>query len=73
MARDTEGVLGKKQEKERDVKAEKVAKIEQPGMSVGCYFLLSVISWSWCRTALPSLNKHTGSTCICHERIQDFS
>lgn len=32
MARDTDGVLGKKEEKEReDVKAEKVAKKEQPG------------------------------------------
>lgn len=32
MARDTDGVLGTKKEKERDIKAEKVAKREQPGM-----------------------------------------
>ena len=31
MARDTEGILGKKKEKERDVKAEEVVQKEQPG------------------------------------------
>lgn len=32
MARDTDGALGTTKEKERDIKAEKVAKREQPGM-----------------------------------------
>ena len=32
MARDTDGVLGTKKEKERDIKAEKIPKREQPGM-----------------------------------------
>lgn len=32
MARDTEGILGKKKEKEKDVKAEKVVKKEHIGM-----------------------------------------
>ena len=32
MARDTEGVLGKKEDRERDDKAEKIVKKEQPGM-----------------------------------------
>ena len=32
MARDTDGVLGTKKEKERDIKAEKTPKKEQPGM-----------------------------------------
>ena len=32
MARDTDGVLGSKKEKERDIEAEKVPKREQPGM-----------------------------------------
>lgn len=32
MARDTDGVLGTKKEKERDIKAVKIPKKEQPGM-----------------------------------------
>ena len=32
MARDTEGSLGKKKDKERDTKVEKVVKKERPGM-----------------------------------------
>ena len=32
MARDTDGVLGTKKEKERDIKAEKIPKKEKPGM-----------------------------------------
>lgn len=32
MARDTEGILGKMKEKEKDVKAEKVVKEEHTGM-----------------------------------------
>lgn len=32
MARDTDGAFGTKKEKERDIKAEKVSKREQPGM-----------------------------------------
>lgn len=47
MARDTEGILGKKKEKERDVKTEKVEQKEQPGKiglryNIGRWILSSV-------------------------------
>ena len=48
MARDTEGALGKKKEKERDAKAEKVEKKEQPGISfLICVTVLFIKSFSF--------------------------